>query len=186
MNNYHLPTEGEKQMSLIALRERLREPAEKQRRLAQEAEDWLAERADRLLPMIAALEALDVTCELEVSGDPCINVRFTGDKQKFTAVLRELRTRQWNTNDPKDRPKPGVTFWSSWFYDEAKPGDSTTKFWLSFSSNVCRRVKVGTKIVPQHEEDVYEVVCGEIEPYAAAATGAVETAAAPADDGIPF
>lgn len=42
------------------------------------------------------------------------------------------------------------------FYEKR---DCELRWYLSFSSSVCRRVKVGTRTV---EQDVYETVCDEI------------------------
>ncbi|MGD9590835.1 MAG: hypothetical protein AB7Q37_18465 [Pyrinomonadaceae bacterium] len=82
-----------------------------------------------------------------------LDIHLFGDKHALAEMVRVLRTRGFSTvNSP---PKKGDNSWRAFF---RKDGVSV-EIWLSFSSTVCRRVKVGTKMV---EQDVYETVCDEL------------------------
>lgn len=96
------------------------------------------------------LEELDIEPSFSLrEGD--VDLSFTGDGAKLGEVWKALRQAGYTTNC---RPKKGdSTFYTHWFLE----GYST--IWMNFSSSVCRRVKVGTKMV---EQDVYEVQCGEL------------------------
>ena len=100
-------------------------------------------------PIINALHLVGV--EPRLSSD--IDVCFSGDAHKLAQVVRILRAAGMQTRG--SRPKPGDTSWSA-FYTHP---DCSTQLWLNFTSSVCVRVKVGTKLV---EQDIYEVRCGEI------------------------
>ena len=96
------------------------------------------------------LEELDIDATFSLS-DGDVNVAFTGDGPKLTEVWKALRAAGYQ---PNNRPKKGEsTFYSHWFQE----GYSTV--WMNFSSSVCRRVQVGTKMV---EQPIYEVQCGEL------------------------
>lgn len=116
--------------------------------------------------------------ELEPSfnlGEDYISLSFTGDGPKLTAVWKLLRQCGYNSND---RPKKGdTTFYSFWSGPEG-----VAKIFLNFSSTVCRRVQVGTKMV---ETPIYETQCGELPEIEPPAT-AVVTTSGDFDDDIPF
>lgn len=116
--------------------------------LAERRQKWEAMK-DFYLPIIRALQRLGT--EPKLSGD--IDVSFAGDSHKFSAVVRVLRTNGFTTKQPA--PKAGQAEWHGYY---ANP-KVDTKVWLYFTSSVCRRIKIGTKMV---EQDVYETVCGEI------------------------
>jgi hypothetical protein len=145
--------------------------AEQALALAKQRQKWNSIK-DFYRPIINALLRLGV--EPSLSSE--IDVRFAGDAHKLASVVRILRTSGFNTDAA--RPKQGDTSWSA-FYTHP---DCGTKLYLYFSSSVCKRVKVGTKMV---EQDVYETQCGDIsavdEPPALTLVPA-----APQIDDIPF
>ena len=110
-------------------------------------ERWLDIR-EYFLPLVRRFKGL----EIEPSFDGRdINLSFSGDKAKLTSVIRILRTNSFDTD--AEAPKANSNYWSAYFTNAE---DSRIQFWISFSSTVCRMVKVGTKMV---EQDVYEVQC---------------------------
>ena len=110
-------------------------------------ERWLDIR-EYFLPLVRRFKGLEI--EPTFDGRD-INLSFSGDKAKLTSVIRILRTNGFDTD--AEAPKANSNYWSAYFTDAE---DSRTQFWISFSSTVCRMVKVGTKMV---EQDVYEVQC---------------------------
>ena len=96
------------------------------------------------------LEELDIDPSFSLAeGD--VNLNFTGDGPKLTEVWKALRAAGY---EPNARPSKGQsTFYTHW----NREGYST--IWMSFDSSVCRRVKVGTKMV---EQDIFETQCGEL------------------------
>jgi hypothetical protein len=110
-------------------------------------EKWL-ELRDNFLPLVRRFKGLEI--EPNFDGRD-INLSFSGDKTKLTSVIRILRTNGFDTD--AEAPKANSNYWSAYFTNAE---DSRIQFWISFSSTVCRMVKVGTKMV---EQDVYEVQC---------------------------
>ena len=110
-------------------------------------EKWF-ELRDLYLPLVRRFKELKL--EPYFDGRD-INISFSGDKAKLTSVIRILRTNGFDTD--ADAPKANSNYWSAYFTNSE---DSRIQFWISFSSTVCRMVKVGTKMV---EQDVYEVQC---------------------------
>ena len=124
-------------------------------------------------PIINAFHRLGL--EPKLSTD--IDLYFSGDAKKLAAVVTILRGSGFNTSAP--RPKKGDTTWSAYYVHP----DCETKVWLYFTSSVCKRVKVGTKMV---EQDVFEVQCGDIlEPEVPQLT-VVPVAVVEFDSDIPF
>lgn len=116
--------------------------------LAKKRQRWNAVR-DFYRPILNAFVRLGL--EPRLSND--VDVSFTGDAHKLAGVVRILRTSGFETTS--GRPKPGDTSWYAYY---SHP-EVTVKVWLNFTSSVCRRVKVGSKMV---EQDIYEVQCGDI------------------------
>jgi hypothetical protein len=79
-----------------------------------------------------------------------IDLTFSGDGERFGKVWTELRR---NGYKPYSRPKKGDTSYYGSFDQEG-----FARIWLNFSSTMCQRVQVGTKMV---EQPVYETRCGE-------------------------
>lgn len=97
------------------------------------------------------LEQLDIEPRLNLN-DGCIDISFTGDPDLLTKVWRELR-RAGFKNDTFPTQKGDGTFCTHWH------ADGQARLWMFFSSNVCRRVQVGTKMV---EQPVWETQCGDL------------------------
>jgi hypothetical protein len=116
---------------------------------------WNAHRT-LLDPIVRALTDLKIMPRFD--DWDFVTIHTTGDAKHLTSIMRVLRTSGFATSN--DRPKPGSSEWSAVFHKEGCPLD----FYLFFTSNVCKRIKVGTKMV---EQDVYEIQCDEpltIEP----------------------
>lgn len=122
--------------------------AEENINLARKRQRWNAVK-DFYRPIINALQRLGIEPRFSSEIDVC----FAGDAHKLAAVVRLLRTAGFATTASK--PKAGDTSWSAFY----KHPECQTDVYLSFSSSVCKRVKVGTKMV---EQDVYETHCGDI------------------------
>lgn len=116
--------------------------------LAKRRQKWATVR-DFYRPILNALQRVGI--EPSLSTD--IDLNFAGDAQKLSAVVRILRTNGFSTT--AERPKAGSNTW----YARYSNPEVGLDVWLSFTSSVCKRVKVGTKMV---EQDVYEVQCGDI------------------------
>jgi hypothetical protein len=122
--------------------------AEQALSLAKSRAKWNSIR-DFYRPIVNALHRLGL--EPRLSSD--VDLHFSGDAHKLASVVRILRTAGFSTTAA--RPKQGDTQWSAYYHHP----DCGTSVWLYFTSSVCKRVKVGTKMV---EQDVYEVQCGDI------------------------
>lgn len=146
--------------------------AEQALTLAKSRQRWNSIK-DFYRPIINALQRLGV--EPSLSSD--IDIRFAGDAHRLAAVVRILRTSGFNTYT--ERPKQGDTSWSAFF----EHPDCGTKVYLYFSSSVCRRVKVGTKMV---EQDVYETQCGDISAVDEPPALTIVPAAPELVDDLPF
>ena len=93
------------------------------------------------------------------SGGDWVHVSLSGDAHAIADGVRILRTAGWKTDSAK--PTRNSPQWSAFFSHENVIGMS---IYFSFSSSVCRRVKVGTET---KTVDVYEVQCGESDVYGA-------------------
>src|SRR5882724_6190410 len=124
-------------------------------------------------PIINAFHRLG----LEPQFGQDIDLSFTGDAKKLAAVVTILRGSGFNTH--AERPKKGDTSWHAYYVHP----ECETKVWLYFTSSVCVRVKVGTKMV---EQDVFETRCGEISEPETPQLTVVPVAEVAFDDEIPF
>lgn len=120
------------------------------------ARAWYFEHAGLLNPL--AEEVIRLGGEASISEYPWFSLRLSGDKHALAEIVRKLRTTGFSTTEAP--PAANASSWSPFFYHS---GIKEGMVYLSFSSTVCRRVKVGTRVVPERVEDVYETVCGEIE-----------------------
>lgn len=146
--------------------------AERAVHLAKARQKWNSIK-DFYRPIVNALQRLG----LEPSLSNEIDLNFAGDAHRLAAVVRILRTSGFTTN--AERPKQGDTSWSAFF----EHPDCGTKLYLFFTSSVCKRVKVGTKMV---EQDVYETKCGDISGLDEPPALTLVPAAPQIDDDIPF
>ena len=121
--------------------------AEKAIELAKARQRWNSVK-DFYRPIVNAFHRLGI--EPGLSND--VDVSFAGDAHKLASVVRILRTSGFDTQSA--RPKEGDTTW----YARYVHPEVSVNVWLYFTSSVCKRVKVGTKLV---EQDVYETQCGD-------------------------
>lgn len=152
---------------------KLRDAHEK---IARRANQWIALKGQYLK---FVQEMVLLGCELSTDSDFDFHFRVSGDKQKFLQLVRCHRRHGFKP----DMPAKGDTS-AFWRINEC---DAVIGLYFSFSSTVCQRVKVGTKMV---EQDVFETHCESIVPDELAAsesTVAALTASTvdPADD-MPF
>lgn len=123
---------------------------------------------DAVPELFRRFEDLDIDVGFNLDNS-YINFSFTGDGDKLTTVWKALRRYGYNT---LARPVKGdTTFHAFW------KRDGLVELFMSFSSSMCRRVKVGTKM---EEVPVYETQCGEL-PEIEPPTNAVVEA-----DDVPF
>jgi hypothetical protein len=129
---------------------------------------------DLFSPVIAAFQRGGIEPYMQ---DDYVVVQATGDKTKLESAFRILRGAGFTFN--ADRPKKGDSQWYSFFMHP----ESETKLFFQFTSSVCKRVKVGTKMV---EQDIYETHCGDISSDDPPALTLVPSAPAIESDEIPF
>lgn len=116
---------------------------------------WSRVRA-QLEPTVLAFDKLDVS--VTFNGESNLYVAAHGDKKRLADVIRVLRTNGWNTGT---KPAEGSPEYRAVFNiepTEDAPLAPSGSVQLSFTSSVCRRVRVGTQMV---EQDIYEVRCGD-------------------------
>ena len=123
--------------------------AEQALELAKLRQRWSACK-DLFAPVIAGFQRTGV--EPYIASDYVV-VKLTGDKGKLEQAFRILRSAGLTFS--ADRPKKGDSEWCAFFHHP----ETDTKVFFQFASSVCKRVKVGTKMVQQ---DVYETQCGDI------------------------
>lgn len=149
---------------------KLREAHDK---VARRAKQWLATNGQYLK---FVQEMILLGCELSPDSDFDLHFRVAGDKEKFLQLVRCHRRHGFKP----DMPAKGATsaFWRVNEYG-AEIG-----MYFNFSSTVCHRVKVGTKMV---EQDVYETHCESIVPDELPdSTVAVLPSPVTAPDDLPF
>lgn len=122
--------------------------------------------------LFRGFEDLDIEPGFSLDGD-YINLSFAGDGPKLAAVWKLLRQHGFkNSCHPK---KGDTTFYAFW------EREGHVQFFMSFTSTMCRRVQVGTKMV---ETPIYETQCGDVS--ADLEIEAPKNAVVEADDEIPF
>ena len=118
---------------------------ERDKQLTKDA-SWYHRNKNGIEEVAQALIKIDVH-DAHVSGEE-VDISVTGDKHVLQAVFGAFRKLGY---EPSKRPNKDDTYFYCRWTKEGKPS-----FYFSFSSTVCKRVKIGTKMV---EQDVYEVVC---------------------------
>jgi len=101
-----------------------------------------------LMQMSKALEHIEI---LRVNFDSdSVDISVAGDQEVLKSIFRALRPLGY---EPRSRPTihPQSTYQT--YFDHP---DKDLTIWLNFSSTLCKRVKVGTKM---QEVDIYETVC---------------------------
>ena len=147
--------------------------AEQALRLAKLRQRWASCR-EIFAPVISAFQRIGVEPQMR---DEYVTVCATGDKSKLENAFRILRGAGFSFS--AERPKKGDSQWYAFF---SHP-DSETKIFFQFTSSVCKRVKVGTKMV---EQDVFETQCGDITVDAPEALSAPPTLHLVTADDVPF
>lgn len=148
------------------------------RKLAQVANEWNRCK-DRYLKFVQEMVLLG--CDFSTDSEFNFHFRVAGDKQKFLQLVRCHRRYGFKPS----MPEKGATsaFWRINDYAEQ------IGMYLSFSSTVCHRVKVGTKMV---EQDVYETKCESFVPdeepqlQAPASVAVLPSTSTEFGDDIPF
>jgi len=133
---------------------------EKHQRMAKNLKLFRAT-VNALPDLFRKLEEMDITPDFQLDND-WIFLSFAGDGPKLAEVWGLLRRAGYNT---RERPKKGDTSFSGFWTHEAH-----SQIYMNFTSSVCRRVKVGTRMV---EQDIYETQCGELPEIDAPATAVV-------------
>lgn len=118
-------------------------------------------------------EELDIDVSFNLDN-AYINMNFTGDGEKLKAAWSALRRHGYNTTA---RPKKGDTTFNAFWVREGQ-----AELFMMFSSSLCRRVQVGTKMV---EQPIYETQCGELPEIEEPSATAVAVVEEHAND-IPF
>jgi hypothetical protein len=93
---------------------------------------------------------------MAICGNGDFNLSLTGncrDRDLFVALMRRAKWTPAVEADPK-----GHYYWTKWTNPEAEATLGDVRLYITFSSNDCRRVQVGTKTV---EQPVYETVCDD-------------------------
>lgn len=134
------------------IQDELKSNAKKAKKRAKKGIKFIENNAAEIARVEEGLESVKqwfIKSGIDISNG-CIDLSYAGDKHVLEGVFAALRQLGYK---PSSRPKDEkMTSFSCWFdHDE-----ESLRLWLSFSSTVCKRVKVGTKMV---EQDVYEIVC---------------------------
>jgi len=112
---------------------------------------WWAGNARFYEHAIEDLSLIGADCRI---GGTEIAVSMTGGKKELNVLFKFLRKHGFApTHRPTDKDK---NYWSAYFYKEGE--EDVKPLWVSFSSNVCKRVQVGTKM---EEVPVYEIQCSD-------------------------
>jgi hypothetical protein len=106
--------------------------------------------------MFTELQEVEIEPSFDFN-DRSIAIRFAGDQVRLQKVWNILRRAGFKPDKYVEAP---TTEFYTWF-DKVVPGsEMTISIWFSFTSSVCKRVKVGTRTITE-EQDIYEVRCGE-------------------------
>ncbi len=101
------------------------------------------------LQVIALLANLKDTGLLRASMDShSLDLNISGDKEILKSFWHKMRTSGYETDY---KPEENEVSFCCWWNKEDE-----VRIWLSFSSTICKRVKIGTET---KEIDIYEVVC---------------------------
>jgi len=112
--------------------------------ISRRAARWI-EHKDAMLPLVRDMILLGCAVDM---ADEDLNIRFSGDKQKFLSVVR-AQFRHGLRPDLSSLKKGSTE--GTWFQNRG-----TLRIYTAFSSTVCRRVQIGTQT---QEVPIYETVC---------------------------
>lgn len=114
-------------------------------------ETYIEEVQHEIKELARTLEPLaEWVMDIAFDGTSSIDVSVSGNKHAFNGVWKALRQDGWEPNQRPDGDK--ISSFTTFFNKE----DTKIRIWFSYSSTVCKRVKVGTEMV---ERPVYETVC---------------------------
>lgn len=122
------------------------------------------------------LEEMDIDVRFSMD-DGDINLSFTGDGEKFGTVWGELRRAGWSPNQRPEKDSKKSEFYTHWNH-----GDGLCRFWMHFTSAICKRVQVGTKTI---EQPIYEIQCESL-PDLIEDSGSTNVVTTEFSDDIPF
>lgn len=134
------------------MKKELLESVASQATRAARMKDFIAEYAHEINRVEAGLEPVKewlISTDLDISNGS-VDISYSGGKQVLTGIFTALRGLGY---EPGSRPKDEKLSSFTCYWDHPK---YKMRFWLTFSSTMCKRVKVGSKMVKQ---DIYETVC---------------------------
>lgn len=122
---------------------------ESQEHLTKEAA-WYHRNKEEIAAVAEIFNESDITVTNARLGGQCVDLSIAGDSEVLKKVFTIFRNRGYA---PSDRPDENDKTSFSCFFNHP---DWECRFWLSFTSTVCHRVQVGTKMV---EQPIYEIRC---------------------------
>jgi hypothetical protein len=128
--------------------------AEAQRKRADHIIEWLRSNADELTRVEQGMiecKPFFIRAEVDIANES-IDIAYSGGKLVLKGIFKALRDLGYA---PNTRPKDEKLSTFSCYWNHPT---NDLRIWLSFSSTMCKRIKVGTKMVSQ---DIYETVCDE-------------------------
>lgn len=128
---------------------------EDKRRSAQRILENAAVTIREAAQLFVALEALDIDVRIDTNSSASIDIRFSGSGGLLAEVWGLMRRAGWKlaTSPPE---KGATSFNGIWKHQSDR---RLCDLWMNFSSTVCRRVQIGTRMV---EQPIYETQCGEL------------------------
>ena len=122
---------------------------EQQERLTSEA-SWYHRNKEEIAMVAELFNEAGITVTRASMGGKCVDLSIAGTKETLETIFKIFRNRGYA---PSDRPDEDDRVGFSCFWNHP---DFECRWWLSFTSTVCHRVQVGTKMV---EQPIYEVRC---------------------------
>jgi hypothetical protein len=108
-----------------------------------------AEEIARVGAGMAVVEEWHIRTDIDINSNS-LDLSYAGDKHVLVGSFSALRKLGYKPDKrPDDKPMESYT---TWF----KHPEQDLRIWFKFSSTVCKRQKIGTKMV---EQDIFEVVC---------------------------
>jgi len=101
----------------------------------------------------SALSSINSKLMRALVEPPSLDLYYCGDKEVLHTIFKELAKLEFHSTS---RPGKKFTVFTSYFEHKDPEKREDFKIWLNFSSTVCERKVVGSKMV---REDVYEVIC---------------------------
>lgn len=108
-----------------------------------------ADNQPAILQVATALNAAKIEIIRASLDSEDVNLYITGDYAVLKGIFHVFRTLGY---EPSSRPEKQEPSFTCYFHKK----EQKMAFYLSFSSTICKRKKIGTKMV---EQDIYETVC---------------------------